>query len=139
MFYLFMSYFQIEALECLLTLGFGGFFCLKKVDYGGVVPSWKGELGVFVKFCSEPDHVCLKTTIQPVDFHETSSIAHGPANVPAHSVEQVFLGHDLVLAGPLAGALEAFNLNLDSYISHYALVCSLGHAERKTGENYFLT
>ena len=111
-------------------MGFGGL----NVDYGGVVPSGKGGLGVFVKVCYKPDHVCFKTTILPIDFNETSSVAHGPANVPAHSVEQVLLGHDLDLTDPLAGALEAFNFNLDSYISHYALVCSLEHAERKTGE-----
>ena len=76
---------------------------------------------IFVDFGFQPNYEGLKASIQPVDFHEASSIVHGPADVPTHGVEQVLLGDGLGHAGPLTGALEAFNLNLDTYVSHNAL------------------
>ena len=101
-----------------------------------MVPSGKGGLGVFVKVCYKPDHVRFKTTILPIDFHETSSVPHCPANIPAHGVEQVLLCLNLDLTDPLTGVLETLDFYLDSYASHYALVCSLEHVERKTDEPF---
>ena len=82
------------------------------------------QLGVLVKIGFQAYHKSFIATIQSVYLHQAASVGHGPADISAHDVEELPLGHGPDGPDPLAGLLEPFKFNLSGDASHCALVLS---------------